>query len=232
MFLLNCFRKKQKAEVNSPDQAELPPPKKRKSRHASSLNPTEMKAGQLPAGFRPGVPWHTPIILETLMFGRFPFQEEVQELQSYGITHFLNLTQENEEYKGMKLEPYLADHQVSCPIVERDIPHDDDAFLKCMSSLRDIILNGGKVYIHCKHGRGRSAMVATILLAVTRNLSYNQAILEINEGHWYGHGQSSHFRNKVIPPHTNQRQFAESFLDRWYESADTKVSCEKNEPKE
>lgn len=179
-------------------------------------------ASQVPKGFRPGTPWHTPFLREHVMFGRFPFQEEVEMLQYYGITHFLNLTQANEEYKGMKLEPYIAKKQISFPILEQNIPNDDDAFIDCMSSIRDIIRQGGKVYIHCKHGRGRSAMVAMIILAISFDLNTDRSVIEINEGHWLGHG-GNHFKNKIIPPHTIQMEFAETFLDRWYKMEEYKL---------
>lgn len=207
-FLLDCFRKSK--TVSPPtDHSE------RSERSDVSRIQPVIALKDLPSGFKPGVLWHTPFLKDNIMFGRFPFQDEVYQLQLLGVTMFLDLTTPGESYKNLVLTPYEAPEYVNFPIVEKSIPTDEMAFGRVMRQLVTRLQRNEKIYIHCKHGRGRSGMVALILVALTHSLTYEQALAVINVGHSYGHGSSTHWQAKTIPPHRVQQAFAHNFIQSW-----------------
>ena len=190
------------------------------NRGITSPNGKRLSLYELPPGFRPGVHWHTPLLRGNIMFGRYPFQDEVEQLQQAGITMFLDLTEKDESYKNLVLEPYQASSYFHFPIKEQSIPDDVVAFRALIRQLCQRLKKdeNERIYIHCKHGRGRSGMVALILIAICHSLSYDKALSIINTGHAYGHGSGSHWRGRIIPPHKNQHTFAHAIIGSWKNS--------------
>ncbi len=98
------------------------------------------------------------------LFGSFPTQESVNELEQEGVRFFVNLTFDTEK----KIEPYKTNHTyLSYPIRDRHTPTDFVSFACFVLKLTDIILNLQKnelLYLHCKGGHGRSGVVVAILL--------------------------------------------------------------------
>ncbi len=98
------------------------------------------------------------------LFGSFPKQKAVEELEMVGVRYFVNLTHSHER----KLTPYTTKYNyISFPITDHHVPDDRQAFASFIILLSDIIYELKKdelIYIHCKGGHGRSGIVVACLL--------------------------------------------------------------------
>src|SRR6056300_1591238 len=104
------------------------------------------------------------------LFGSFPTQDSVNELEKTGVRVFVNLTYDNET----KITPYQTNYEkIKFPIPDREIPEDICKFCSFIVNLTDIINtkldNWELMYIHCKGGHGRSGVVVACILAYMFN---------------------------------------------------------------
>ena len=232
-----CRSKKPRApQASSKSVVSRPPPS---SPQPPSSPPLSMSAsGPLGAGSSPKDPreprdiprvwsgskrsnvqkvWHTPFIRLTnmngsVMYGKYPSQKHVKLLQDLGVTVFVDLTEGNETIRGTSLSPYITEKKICFPIEEKNVPDDINDFIILVTKLCRFLDKGENIYIHCKNGRGRSALLVAIVLAHSASISYEQAIDEINRAHRRGHGSSPHWKNVVLPPHPIQRRFVRDYL--------------------
>lgn len=110
-------------------------------------------------------------IKDKAMFGSFPIQSSVNELEENGVRFFVNLTHDSEK----KIVPYTTNYTyINYPISDHNIPEDLYTFSKFIIQLSRIIRElkpMEKLYIHCRGGRTRSATIASILLCYMFSLS-------------------------------------------------------------
>lgn len=103
-------------------------------------------------------------IKDKALFGSFPSDSAIKELESNGVKYYVNLTYENED----KITQYTTNNQIiTYQIKDRSIPHDLLSFTKLIVHVSDIIKHlkpGEKVYIHCKGGHGRAGLVVASLI--------------------------------------------------------------------
>lgn len=117
------------------------------------------------------------------LFGSFPTQESVNELETLGVKYFVNLTNLHEK----KITPYTTNYNyISFPIKDRKIPYVISNFSKFIVRLGDIIYNlqdKELIYIHCKGGHGRSGIVVACLLCYLFNMCPKEALEHTNIYH-------------------------------------------------
>ena len=117
------------------------------------------------------------------LFGGFPIQEYVDEYESNGVRHFINLTYDNET----KIKPYKTNYNyIQFPIKDHRVPTDWKLFSIFIIKIANIINNlslNEKIYIHCKAGHGRSGVVVACLLCYLYNYSPSDAITKTNKYH-------------------------------------------------
>jgi protein-tyrosine phosphatase len=110
------------------------------------------------------------------LFGGFPSQEKVEELEALGVRYFVNLTQSHERL----ITPYHTKYtQINFPIPDRDIPTNMERFKEFIAEVATIIFNLDKterLYLHCKAGHGRSGVAVASLLCHIFNLSATDAL--------------------------------------------------------
>ena len=110
------------------------------------------------------------------IFGGFPSQETVYELEKNGVRYFVNLTHKNEK----KTTPYITKYKViSYPITDQQTPKDWKSFSVFLIKLASIINNlkqGELIYVHCKGGHGRSGVVVASLLCLIYEMSPEDAL--------------------------------------------------------
>ena len=110
------------------------------------------------------------------LFGGFPTQDEVNELENSGVRYFVNLTCDTED----KIFPYNTNYiNIQFPIRDRNVPEDINSFSEFIVNISNIINNldnNELVYIHCKGGHGRSGIVVACILCYLYKISAEQAI--------------------------------------------------------
>jgi ribA/ribD-fused uncharacterized protein len=114
-------------------------------------------------------------IKDKALFGSYPTQAEVEELENNGVRYFINLTFDNER----KITPYKTKYtHIQFSIKDRSVPDDWAAFSKFIITLSDILKNlkDEKLLIHCKGGHGRSGLVVACLMCYTYNISPAEAL--------------------------------------------------------
>lgn len=116
------------------------------------------------------------------LFGPFPEQSWVRDLESQGVTHFINLT-----YSREKLTyPYTVGKNstiINFPIMDKNIPTSTHDFCKfiinIIAKLHELKHKKEKMYIHCKGGHGRSGMVVACILVQWLKLTDPEIALQL-----------------------------------------------------
>jgi protein tyrosine/serine phosphatase len=154
-------------------------------------------------------------IHDFLVFGKYPNRKNFHRLilEEY-ITIFLNLTDIEYSIKNMKNYPQID--IISFPIEEGLVP-DKEELKMLINEIFPLIFNSEnnrKLYLHCEHGRGRSGLIANILVQEylfrylnNKDIDWIKAEANriVNLSHQDGHGKN--WKNKSIPPHKIQKKF-------------------------
>lgn len=108
------------------------------------------------------------------LFGSSPPQEFVDYLEEeLGIRYFVDLTHDNER----NIDAYTTKYnKIRYPIKDQRIPTNQLEFCKLILRLCDILKAGGKMYVHCKGGHGRSGVVVAAVLGVYHDVGAEEAL--------------------------------------------------------
>ena len=143
------------------------------------------------------------------MFGSYPTQQSVEELELEGVRYFINLTQINEP----KIIPYITKYnRLDYPITDRSVPDNIPTFCKFIIDICEIIKNlkknnvqHDKVYIHCRAGHGRSGIIVACVLCYIFNLKPFDALLYTTKCHSNRSIMKDKWR-KIGSPQTHQQK--------------------------
>ena len=109
---------------------------------------------------------------EQLILGALPFRRDAGRLKSLGVTGVVNMC---EEYSGPTVEyGKLQIEQLHLPTTDYHHPQSEYVELGAEFIERHIAA-GGKVYVHCKAGRARSATIVLWWLVRYRGLTPEEA---------------------------------------------------------
>lgn len=107
---------------------------------------------------------------------------KLRQFESFGITHFIDLTEERE------LEPYeemlySGASYLRFPIRDRSVPKSMDDVRKLVKRIIKIVNNTpeAKVYIHCWGGVGRTGLIVGCLLGDLFELSYDETMAKLEQ---------------------------------------------------
>lgn len=144
-------------------------------------------------------------IKDKALFGSFPTQDAVEELETTGVRYFIDLTHSHET----KIVPYETRYTyISFPIPDRRIPVNILEFSSFIVKLSDIILGLGEgeiIYVHCKGGHGRSGVVVACLLSFLFNMEPSQALARTSIYHNNRKDMREKWR-KIGSPQTYQQK--------------------------
>lgn len=154
----------------------------------------------------------------SLCFGSYPSRELFDALVACGFTLFIDLTTVDDATlliisQGFDYPYGIDNKEVSIkryPIADRTPGTIEDARLivaSCMMKLD----NGGKVYIHCRGGHGRSAMIAA-LIVVENGYSPMDAIATVKKAHHLRRVMNDKWRKLGAPQTISQKTFVKNWL--------------------
>ena len=155
-------------------------------------------------------------IKDKAMFGSYPSEEGVRELEEAGVTYFIDLTYPNE--KGVK--KYTTKHSyLNYPIMDMRCPTDWKGFSKLIITISNIIknlTNNEKIYIHCKGGHGRSGVVVASLLCYLYKMKPSDAITNTTKFHNKRKIMREKWRKMGSPQTRSQKHFVAKFFEPLY----------------
>lgn len=148
--------------------------------------------------------------LEHCYFGAYPTQEQIYELQLWGVNVIVDLT----TTKDKNIIPYTTTSQViKYPITDHQVPEDTKAFSLFIKELCGHIESKRKMYIHCKAGHGRSGIVVAAIFCQYLNLSPHDSLKLTKQCHSRRriHARDAKmnlfWKNKGSPQTLKQKQF-------------------------
>jgi ADP-ribosylglycohydrolase len=129
----------------------------------------------------------------------------------FGVTCFVDLTQPGELPSYESLLPYMTPDgrrvEYLCePIRDHDVPSGEEVVARAIEMIDDALQAGHVVYLHCRAGIGRSAVVTGCWLASRGDVADPLAALQ---DLWQ---QSSRSRGWPVVPETEEQ---ESFVRAW-----------------
>lgn len=146
--------------------------------------------------------------------GAFSKENAVEKLglfQRFGITHFIDLTEEGELSTYAPLLYEGASHH-RFPIVDQGIPNSIEDVRKLVSTIRQIHEDNpaAKVYIHCWGGVGRTGTIVGCFLATELGTDYTDTIQELKR-RWSDCLKSD---RRISPENSLQYDFIHQYVTR------------------
>jgi len=115
--------------------------------------------------------WWDPID-DHVILGARPFARDVARLDQLGVTAVVNTC---EEYEGpVQQYEQCGIEQLWIPTIDFTPPSLEN-ICQGVRFIQEKSAEGGKIYVHCKAGRGRSATVALCWLMVAHEMTVDQA---------------------------------------------------------
>lgn len=146
------------------------------------------------------------------LFGSYPTQEIVNELEKNGVRYFIDLTTLNEK----KTITYNTNYNyIKYPIKDQYVPDDwldYSMFIIKIKNIIDILNENEKIYIHCKGGHGRAGIVVACLLCYIKKISPEQSIKYTTFYHNNRKNMEEKWRIIGSPQTKSQRQFIIEFF--------------------
>lgn len=90
---------------------------------------------------------------------------------------------------------------ISIPVKDRNIPEIDESFLQTIERLKNLLLNGKNIAIHCRQSVGRAPLIAAILM-ISFGINPTEAFEKL-----------SLVRGVEVPETEEQKKWAEKFAE-------------------
>ena len=146
-------------------------------------------------------------IKDKAIFGSYPNQQSVHELEKIGVKCFVDLTLPDEK----KIVPYNTTQKcLKFPIYDQNVPTDLRAFFKFILQITKIVRElrvEEKIYIHCKGGHGRAGLVVACLLCYIFSLSPYESLQYTSECHNNRKNMRDRWRKIGSPQTYSQKKF-------------------------
>ena len=143
-------------------------------------------------------------VAPNLYFGKLPkTSRHFLKLEELGVTTCLNVTEEQYKFKNT----------IYRPIPDQSIPPPNLDFKDLVCEISKLLSEGHVVYVNCRNGRGRSALVTSCIIGKYLELSAEDAMLVVTKAHQQGHGTERKWRHRMLPVHEVQKDYVRKFLE-------------------
>ena len=134
---------------------------------------------------------------------------KLQQFESFGITHFIDLTEEG-ELASYDVMLYGGATYQRFPIRDVSVPKSMDDVRKLVKRILKIVSNNpdAKVYVHCWGGVGRTGLIVGCLLGELCELSYDETMTKLEQ--LFSACPKSAYRD--TPETAEQRDFIAKFI--------------------
>ncbi|MGD0502399.1 MAG: dual specificity protein phosphatase family protein [Steroidobacteraceae bacterium] len=148
-----------------------------------------------------------------LLAGEYPYGADDTDtrrllfrLRDAGINYYIDLTQDGERPGYRRLLP-LHTRYLRCAIADTKVPQSVDQMREIQARIRAGLLFGRSIYVHCRAGIGRTALVVGCYLA-EQGLTGKEALKQLNVL-WLQSERSSSW------PKVPQTQEQAQYIVRW-----------------
>lgn len=156
------------------------------------------------------------LLNKRLRFGKYPTDEEVAKLVRHKYLIFIDLCPEEE----ITWDPYNTDNiiRIHYPIKDRtanraaNIGSAKD-FDILIQRIKEYIENDQRVYIHCRGGHGRSALLSAILYGIITESDGQTSLDKIYEAHQRRTEMKDKMRKLGAPQTAAQKRKVINYLD-------------------
>ena len=149
------------------------------------------------------------------LFGCFPTQTDVNELEAHGVRHFIDLT----GFRERRTTPYSTQYQyIKYPIIDHQTPRDWKSFAQLILEICKIVRqkNNDKLYVHCKGGHGRAGIVVACVLCYYHSYTPDHALHLTSRYHSQRKEMRLRWRQLGSPQHKRQKDFVRSFFKPYF----------------
>jgi protein-tyrosine phosphatase len=158
------------------------------------------------------------------LFGAYPTQHQIQQLEDWGVDIIVNLTRNDER----KIHPYRTSAKVIQFIIpDRRVPEDVREFCALVIHITREIRACKKIYIHCKGGHGRSGLLVASILCYLHNITPKESFIRTSEYHATRPKHSTtpkkneFWKMKGSPQTSEQREFVRNIFQPYKISNDS-----------
>jgi protein-tyrosine phosphatase len=152
-------------------------------------------------------------IKDKALFGSYPTQSGIEELEKEGVRYFIDLTQHNED----KIVRYTTNYSyINYPIEDQSTPTNWRSFSKFLVYVADIIEKLHEktlVYVHCRGGHGRAGVVVASLLCYIFDMEPKEALAITSECHSRRSVMREKWRKIGSPQTKSQKLFIYKFFE-------------------
>jgi hypothetical protein len=149
-------------------------------------------------------------IKDKAVFGDFPTQDTVNQLESSDFRFFIDLTNELEN----NIVPYKTSYTyIKFSIKDRDIPQYDLSFIEFIFKIVNIIIKSKeeeKLYLHCRGGHGRSGIIVSCIICCLFNWSSKKSLYYTNMCHSNRKNMRDKWRKIGSPQTLVQKNFVKN----------------------
>ncbi len=154
-------------------------------------------------------------VTDQCLFGAYPTQHQIQQLEDWGVDILVNLTKNDEK----KIKLYKTKTKVIQFIIpDRKVPEDIREFCALVIHLTDAIRRGKKLYVHCKGGHGRAGLLVASILCYLHRITPKESFIRTSEYHATRPLHSTKprknefWKNKGSPQTMEQKEFVKSIF--------------------
>lgn len=151
-------------------------------------------------------------IEDKAIFGTYPFQETVHELEKNGVRYFIDLTLEGES----KITPYKTTYNIlKFHISDRSIPRNWTDFSVFLVKVCRIIKNlqkDEKIYVHCRGGHGRAGVMVASIFCYLLCMKPAESLKRTSLCHSHRPVMRERWRIMGSPQTNSQKQFIHRFF--------------------